>query len=155
MPLLDSSAAKDLRGRTRASPRVVWAVHHGFAVMPKHVHLLISEPESSKLSVLIHAEADHVSKATRKHLPRFWHVRYYDFPCGGRRNASRSCPTFIAIRLTEDWWRSHLIENRVVLFTMQRGWKGLSIARRREHGCRTRGENPPSRQERGKGGATS
>ena len=49
--------------------------------MPEHVHLLISEPERSKLSVAIQMLKQITSQDLRvKHLPRFWQVRYYDFP---------------------------------------------------------------------------
>ena len=49
--------------------------------MPEHVHLLISEPERSKLSVVIQMLKQITSqKLHAKHLPRFWQVRYYDFP---------------------------------------------------------------------------
>ena len=53
----------------------------GYVVMPEHVHLLLSEPERSKLSVAIQMLKQITSKKLRaKHLPRFWQVRYYDFP---------------------------------------------------------------------------
>ena len=56
-----------------------WLV--GYVVMPEHVHLLISEPERSKLSVMIQMLKQITSQKLRaKHLPRFWQVRYYDFP---------------------------------------------------------------------------
>ena len=53
----------------------------GYVVMPEHVHLLISEPERSKLSVAIQMLKQIASqKLHAKPLPRFWQVRYYDFP---------------------------------------------------------------------------
>lgn len=49
--------------------------------MPEHVHLLISEPERSTLSVAIQMLKQITSqKLHAKPLPRFWQVRYYDFP---------------------------------------------------------------------------
>jgi Acetyltransferase (GNAT) domain/Transposase IS200 like len=49
--------------------------------MPGHVHLVISEPERSKLSVTIQMLKQITSQKRRaKHLPHFWQVRYYDFP---------------------------------------------------------------------------
>ena len=49
--------------------------------MPEHVHLLIGEPERSKLSMAIQMLKQITSQKLRaKHLPRFWQVRYYDFP---------------------------------------------------------------------------
>jgi putative transposase len=45
------------------------------------VHLLISEPERSKLSVVIQMLKQITSqKLHAKPLPRFWQVRYYDLP---------------------------------------------------------------------------
>ncbi len=49
--------------------------------MPEHVHLLISEPEWSQLSVAIQMLKQITSQKLRpRNLPRFWQVRYYDFP---------------------------------------------------------------------------
>jgi hypothetical protein len=48
--------------------------------MPEHVHLLISEPERSQLSVVIQMLkqiTSHELKAAA--TPRFWQIRYYDF----------------------------------------------------------------------------
>ncbi len=53
----------------------------GYVVMPEHVHLLISEPERSQLSVVIQMLKQNASRKLRPpDLPRFWQVRYYDFP---------------------------------------------------------------------------
>ncbi len=53
---------------------------HAYVVMPEHVHLLISEPESSLLSVALKAlkqeSAKKLKDADRAH---FWQARYYDF----------------------------------------------------------------------------
>ena len=49
----------------------------GYVVMPEHVHLLVSEPERSKLPVAIQMLKQNVA---RKLGPgRFWQTRYYDF----------------------------------------------------------------------------
>jgi REP element-mobilizing transposase RayT len=48
--------------------------------MPEHVHMLISEPERSKLSVAMQMLKQVTPQKLRaKHLPRFWQVRYYGF----------------------------------------------------------------------------
>ncbi len=53
----------------------------GYVVMPEHVHLLISEPERSKLSVVVQMLKQITSRRLRPaELRRFWQVRYYDFP---------------------------------------------------------------------------
>jgi REP-associated tyrosine transposase len=53
----------------------------GYVVMPEHVHLLISEPERKELSVVLRMLNQNTSRRLRvPGLPRFWQVRYYDFP---------------------------------------------------------------------------
>jgi len=52
-----------------------------YVVMPEHVHLLISEPERSELQIVIQMLKQITSHKLRvPDLPRFWQVRYYDFP---------------------------------------------------------------------------
>ena len=82
MPLLDSLAAKETFEAELERVRVWYGCYiAGYVVMPEHVHLLISEPERSKLSVVIQMLKQITSQKLRaKHLPRFWQVRYYDFP---------------------------------------------------------------------------
>ena len=82
MPLLDSRAAKETFERTLERDRIWYGCSiAGYVVMPEHVHLLLSEPERSKLSVVIQMLKQITSQKLRaKHLPRFWQVRYYDFP---------------------------------------------------------------------------
>jgi len=61
--------------------------------MPEHVHLLISEPERGKLSLVIQMLKQITSRKLKPaagppadiagsvgQLERFWQVRYYDFP---------------------------------------------------------------------------
>ena len=63
----------------------------GYVVMPEHVHLLISEPERGKLSLVIQMlkqitsrklkpAADPPAAGSVGKPERFWQVRYYDFP---------------------------------------------------------------------------
>jgi putative transposase len=49
----------------------------GYVVMPEHVHLLVSEPERSKLAVALQMLKQNVSRNAGG--GRFWQVRYYDF----------------------------------------------------------------------------
>jgi putative transposase len=82
MPLPDSRAAKETFERTLERVRIWYGCSiAGDVVMPEHVHLLLSEPERSKLSVTIQMLKQITSQELRaKHLPCFWQVRYYDFP---------------------------------------------------------------------------
>ncbi|HEY6339736.1 MAG TPA: transposase [Candidatus Sulfotelmatobacter sp.] len=82
MPLLDSAAARELCERELERVRRWYGCYlTGYVVMPEHVHLLLSEPERSKLSVVMQMLKQLTSQKLRaKSLPRFWQVRYYDFP---------------------------------------------------------------------------
>jgi REP element-mobilizing transposase RayT len=127
MRLLDSPAAKETFERTLERVRVWYGCYIvGYVVMPEHVHLLISEPERSKLSVTVQMLKQITSQNLHAQpLPRFWQVRYKISQCGAKPSVSRSCATFIAIRCDKDWCRGPRIGNGAVLYTMRRGWKGL------------------------------
>jgi len=82
MKLLDSSTARHVfeqeLERVRRWYRCAIA---GYVIMPEHVHLLISEPERKPLSVVLQMLKQTTShKLGKNNLPRFWQVRYYDFP---------------------------------------------------------------------------
>lgn len=82
MPLLDPLPAKQIFERELERVRLWYGCYiTGYVVMPEHVHLLISEPERSKLSVVIQMLKQITSQKLRpERLPQFWQVRYYDFP---------------------------------------------------------------------------
>jgi putative transposase len=52
----------------------------GYVVMPEHVHLLVSEPETASLATAMQALKQSVARrlALRATEP-FWQARYYDF----------------------------------------------------------------------------
>jgi putative transposase len=53
----------------------------GYVIMPEHVHLLVGEPERGKLSLVIQMLKQITSRKLKPcNQPRFWQVRYYDFP---------------------------------------------------------------------------
>ena len=53
---------------------------YAYVVMPEHVHLLLSEPLRSRLSVAIQMLKQIVSRKLRPaESKRFWQPRYYDF----------------------------------------------------------------------------
>ena len=105
MKLLNSAAARDTFERELERVRRWYGCFiTGYVVMPEHVHLLISEPERRKLSLVIQMlkqltsrklkpaakpPANNVRRACPEQakrvegvgkLERFWQVRYYDFP---------------------------------------------------------------------------
>jgi putative transposase len=48
--------------------------------MPEHVHLLVTEPESSPLATAVQALKQSVSRTLALRAPEpFWQARYYDF----------------------------------------------------------------------------
>ncbi len=53
----------------------------GYVVMPEYVHLLVGEPERTRLSTAIQMLKQNVARqlgVPDSHL-RFWQRRYYDF----------------------------------------------------------------------------
>jgi putative transposase len=81
MPLLDHAAARETFERELERVRRWYGCYiSGYVVMPEHVHLLMSEPERSQLSVVIQMLKQITShKLKAAATPRFWHIRYYDF----------------------------------------------------------------------------
>jgi putative transposase len=99
LPLLRTAGARNLFVRALG----VMRERHGFllvgyVVMPEHVHLLIGEPPRGRLSTVLQALKQRVSRDLReetrrassgqsdptfpnggRRLPRFWQVRFYDF----------------------------------------------------------------------------
>lgn len=57
----------------------------GFVVMPKHVHLLVTEPQRAKLSVAIQMLKQNVAGKPQRRRP-FWQARYYDFNFWSQRS---------------------------------------------------------------------
>jgi putative transposase len=86
-------------------------------VMPEHVHLLISEPERSQLSVVMQMLKQITSRKLRDSgLAHFWQVRYYDFPVWSEakrieklRYIHRNPVRRGLVQRAEDWkWSSFL-----------------------------------------------
>lgn len=52
----------------------------GYVVMPEHVHLLVTEPESHPLATAMQALKQSVARTLSLRAPEpFWQARYYDF----------------------------------------------------------------------------
>jgi putative transposase len=77
-PYLATPAARDLFEQSLESTRKRYKFEVlGYVIMPEHVHLLLSEPETKPLATALHALKLSVSKRS---MPRpFWQPRYYDF----------------------------------------------------------------------------
>jgi putative transposase len=82
MQLLKSSVARDVFEHALERVRRWYGCFvTGYVIMPEHVHLLISEPESAELSLVLQMLKQITSRKLKViGLPRFWQVRYYDFP---------------------------------------------------------------------------
>ena len=82
MRLLDTVAARDAFEVQLERVRTWYGCFiTGYVVMPEHVHLLLSEPERGKLSLVIQMLKQITSRKSKSvDQPRFWQVRYYDFP---------------------------------------------------------------------------
>ncbi len=82
MKLLDTPQAREVFEHELERVRRWYGCYvSGYVVMPEHVHLLISEPERGGLPVVVQMLKQITSRQLRRpELPRFWQVRYYDFP---------------------------------------------------------------------------
>jgi putative transposase len=80
-PLLGRAQARDTFVITLERVRRWYGLYvTGFAVMPEHVHLLLSEPERSNLAVALQMLKQIVSQELNGHATTpFWQPRYYDF----------------------------------------------------------------------------
>jgi putative transposase len=80
-PLLGTAHARDIFEQTLQQTRRWYGFYiSGYVVMPEHVHLLISEPERKKLSVVLQMLKQNVAQRLRS--PEgglLWLPRYYDF----------------------------------------------------------------------------
>ena len=80
-PLLGNPQARDIVVTAVEQARRWYGFYVvGYVVMPEHVHLLISEPERSTLSVALQMLKQSASQKLRggSKTP-FWQPRYYDF----------------------------------------------------------------------------
>jgi len=78
-PLLATPRARDIFEQTLEQVRKWYGVSIiGYVVMPEHVHLLMTEPERSLLSVVLQMLKQNVAHRVFQEA-RFWQPRYYDF----------------------------------------------------------------------------
>ncbi len=77
-PFLGTSGARDLFEHSLETMRIRYGFYvSGYVVMPEHVHILISEPESAVLARAL--QALKLSVAVQRTERPFWQARYYDF----------------------------------------------------------------------------
>jgi putative transposase len=76
--LLDTIEARDRFVEILEQTRQKYLFHiNGYVVMPNHVHLLISEPETAPLSLAIQILKQRFSRTRTEDY--VWEPRYYDF----------------------------------------------------------------------------
>jgi putative transposase len=81
LPKLATSQARSVFERSLEQTRLAYVFYVlGYVVMPEHVHLLLTEPQTKALSSALQALKQSVSRtlALRAAEP-FWQARYYDF----------------------------------------------------------------------------
>ena len=77
-PYLETTESKKMFKEILEATRLLYRFRiTGYVVMPEHVHLLVSEPESKPLSTALAVLKRSVSR--RQSLQPFWLSRYYDF----------------------------------------------------------------------------
>jgi hypothetical protein len=163
MPLLDTLAAKETFEAELERVRAWYGCYiTGYVVMPEHVHLLLGEPERSKLSVTIQMLKQITSRNLRpKHLPHFWRVLLLRFSGMDRSETHREAALHTSQsgkERTGDEARGLEMEQLCSLRNGDgrdcRNRIAMDRAETRTNGSCAPGQSPPSRQERGKGGAT-
>jgi len=85
-PLLAEAQARDVFEETLECVRQWYGFYvSGYVIMPEHVHLLISEPERSPLSLALQMLKQNTSRQLRSaEGSPFWLPRYYDFNVWGQ-----------------------------------------------------------------------
>ena len=79
-PYLESPDAKHQFEVSLETTRALYSFHvFGYVVMPEHVHLLVSEPQTKTLATAMQALKQSVSRKIPKTSDTFWYTRYYDF----------------------------------------------------------------------------
>lgn len=79
-PKLGSVSSRVLFCEALEGMRLRWRLRVvGYAVMPEHVHLLLSEPATGSLGLAVQMLKQTVSRRAGVRGERFWNPRYYDF----------------------------------------------------------------------------
>ena len=81
LPKLATPRARAVFERSLEQTRIAYGFYvTGYVVMPEHVHMLVSEPESRPLATALQALKQSVArKLALRNCEPFWLERYYDF----------------------------------------------------------------------------
>jgi len=98
----------------------------GYVVMPEHVHLLVSEPQRSKLAVVIQMLKQNGARKLRlvEGAP-FWEPRYYDFNAWSEAKRVEKLRYIHPTRFIADWSNVPRIGCGAASIITLLGWKGL------------------------------
>ena len=93
-------------------------VVYGYVVMPEHVHMLVSEPESKTLARALQSLKQSVARrlALRAKDP-FWQARYYDFNVWSERKFVEKLRYIHRNPVRVDWWRGPRIGRGAISVT--------------------------------------
>src|SRR5580765_2203445 len=164
IPLLETSAAKETFERELERVRAWYGCYiTGYVVMPEHVHL--ADQRTRTLEIIrddTDAQADHVTEAASETASALMAGPLLRFSSMERGEAHREAalhPSQSGKARTGGKAKGLEMEQ---LCSLCNGGKAdcrdriaLDRSETRTTGCRAPGQSPPSRQERGKGGATS
>jgi putative transposase len=139
-PLLCTPRARDVFEETLEQCRYWYGFHiAGYVVMPEHVHLLITEPERTRLATALQMLKQNVAQRFREpEGGAFWQPRYYDFNVWSEakrieklRYIHRNPVTRGLVQNPEDWpWSSfrHYVSGTEGVVEVESQW----TARKRE-----------------------
>ena len=105
---------------------------HGYVVMPEHVHMLLSEPDITRLATALNVLKTQTSKQLKAGRKQFWQTRYHDVNILTHRRW-RNVLRYIHqnpvkagfVKHPEDWpWSSyrHWLTGKSGTVTIQRFW---------------------------------
>jgi putative transposase len=111
----------------------------GYVVMPEHVHLLMSEPETGTPSLAMQVLKERTSRALSHKEERFWQLRFYDFNVWSARKRieklkymHRNPVTRGLVAKPEDWlWSSYrwYSVGEAGPIDINEGWREIKLAR--------------------------
>jgi putative transposase len=106
----------------------------GYVLMPEHVHLLVSEPETQSLALALQVIKQQVARRLKLVTgePHFWQKRYYDFNIWSERKRieklrylHRNPVTRGLCTSPEDWpWSSfrHYLTGKTEIVEIESRW---------------------------------
>jgi len=102
----------------------------GYVLMPEHVHLLVSEPKFSMLSVALQVLKQETSKKLKQPgTAQFWQRRYYDLNVWTEKKRVEKL-RYTATRFGADWRRSRKTGRGLVTgITLPERWDRLRLSR--------------------------